>query len=80
MVRLRYEFFLQYIYQEKSDPYESICRVYVCALVCVCAHVTADFRGQFCVFNPLTGDIRKVGTSPVVFTIPINFLSHFGHV
>ena len=52
----------------------------VCVCVCVCAHVTADFRGQFSVFNPPTGDIRKVGTSPVVKTTPINFLSHFGHV
>ena len=57
--------------------------VHVCMCVCVCvcvhAHVTAVFRGQFCVFNPPTGDIRKVGTSPVVITMPINFLSHFGH-
>ena len=44
-------------------------RVCVCVCVCVCVrtHVTADSRGQFCVFNPLTGDIRIVGTSPVVF-------------
>ena len=56
--------------------------VCVCVCVCVCmrAHVTADFRGQFCVFNPLTGDIRKVGTSPVVFTIPTSYhiLDMFG--
>ena len=39
----------------------------VCVCVCACAHVTADIRGQFCLFNPLTGDIRKVGTFPRLF-------------
>ena len=46
--------------------------MYYVNVVCVCVCV--------CVFNHLTGDVRQVGTSPVVFTSPINFLSHFEHV
>ena len=52
----------------------------VCVCVCVCGLVRTYIRGQFCVFNHLTGDVRQVGTSPDVFTSPINFLSHFEHV
>ena len=58
--------------------------VYVCVVVvvcvCVCGLVRTYIRGQFCVFNHLTGDVRQVGTSPDVFTSPINFLSHFEYV
>ena len=52
----------------------------LCVCVCVCGLVRTYIRGQFCVFNHLTGDVRQVGTSPDVFTSPINFLSHFEHV
>ena len=55
----------------------------LCVCVCVCVRARAcncRLPGDNCVFNPPTGDIRKVGTSPVVITMPINFLSHFGHV
>ena len=48
-----------------------------CVCVCARAHVTAIFRGQFCVFNPPTGDIRKVGTSPVDITIANQLLITF---
>ena len=54
--------------------------VCVCVCVCVCGLVRTYIRGQFCVFNHLTGDVRQVGTSPDVFPSPINFLSHFEHV
>ena len=54
--------------------------MHVCVCVCVCGLVRTYIRGQFCVFNHLTGDVRQVGTSPDVFTSPINFLSHFEHV
>ena len=54
--------------------------VSVCVCLCVCGLVRTYIRGQFCVFNHLTGDVRQVGTSTDVFTSPINFLSHFEHV
>ena len=43
--------------------------VYVCVCVCVCVrvHVTADFRGQFCVFNPLNRGHAKSGDVPGCF-------------
>ena len=44
--------------------------------VCVCGLVRTYIRGQFCVFNHLTGDVRQVGTSPVHITMQ----STFGHV
>ena len=45
----------------------------MCVCVCVCGLVRTYIRGQFCVFNHLTGDVRQVGTSPDHITMPINF-------
>ena len=63
-----------------TEPIGSFFIASVCVRNCVCGLVRTYIRGQFCVFNHLTGDVRQVGTSPDVFTSPINFLSHIEHV
>ena len=66
------------------DVLISVCGVCVCVCVCVCGTCKDLHPGTIsrCVFIRchLTGDVRQVGTSPDVFTSPINFLSHFEHV
>ena len=38
----------------------------VCVCVCVCGLVRTYIRGQFLVFNHLTGDVCQVGTSRTI--------------